>query len=318
MIHQCLSPSRTPPLTLLHLSASKFSDTPAAGGIAGFLSSEVSPTQSTATQSSKHSPSKVKNGATCKQPSSIQSFFQKAAERQKPTAECKNSTGIIHPSSHQTSETKLETDTKSQFSSSSVFSNSKNESTSPNAGISSFFQKKSLERSLQITDSTSNKSEIEETPGPEEDSEDANDVSELQENHTSEYTSHQLPREEEDTDPEVKNCSLGAAEEDMLACERCGEKVLVWEMPEHNDYHFALDLQKSLSSSSGSVTVSSPSSAVSTSPNVPPAPFKAGSVNSGKSARGKTKSRGQSGPQPKRQKSQGGSRGTLDSFFKKS
>lgn len=304
----------TPPLTLLHLSASKFSDTPAAGGIAGFLSSDVTPTQSTATQSSTQSPPEVKNGATCKQPSSIQSFFQKAAEKQRPTAEAKSSTGITQPSSTQTSDTKLETDTKSQFSSSSVFSNSKNESVSPSLGISSFFQKKSLERILQTPDSTSNKTEIGETPGLKEDTD---DETELQEQHISEFSSHQSPRNEEDTDPEGKNPPLNVAEEDMLACERCGEKVLVWEMPEHNDYHFALDLQKSLSSFSGSATVSSSSSSsptVTTSPNVPTVSFRAGSASSGKSVRGKTKSRGQSGPQPKRQKSQGG---TLDSFFKK-
>ncbi|XP_074531660.1 DNA polymerase eta isoform X2 [Halichoeres trimaculatus] len=305
----------TPPLTLLHLSASKFSDTPAAGSIAGFLSSDVTSTQSAATKSSTQSPPEVKNGATCKQPSSIQSFFQKAAEKQKPTAEAKSSTGIPQPSSHQTSDNTLETNTKSQFSSPPVLSNSKNESASPSSGISSFFQKKSLERSLQTTDSTSNKTEIGETPGPKKDTEDVEDVSELQEHHTSDFTSPQSPKDDEDTVPEVNNGPLAVAAEDMLACERCGEKVLVWEMPEHNDYHFALDLQKSLSSSSA--TVSSSSSTVTTSPYVPSGSFREGSASSGKSTRGKTKSRGQSGPQPKRQKSQGGGSGTLDSFFKK-
>ncbi|XP_059967033.1 DNA polymerase eta isoform X2 [Mesoplodon densirostris] len=35
------------------------------------------------------------------------------------------------------------------------------------------------------------------------------------------------------------------AAEDQVPCEKCGSLVPVWEMPEHTDYHFALDLQKS-------------------------------------------------------------------------
>ncbi|KAM9666983.1 DNA polymerase eta isoform 1-T1 [Trichechus inunguis] len=33
--------------------------------------------------------------------------------------------------------------------------------------------------------------------------------------------------------------------EDQVSCEKCGSLVPVWEMPEHTDYHFALELQKS-------------------------------------------------------------------------
>ncbi|KAM8778176.1 DNA polymerase eta [Rhynchonycteris naso] len=35
------------------------------------------------------------------------------------------------------------------------------------------------------------------------------------------------------------------AAEDQVPCEQCGSLVPVWEMPEHADYHFALELQKS-------------------------------------------------------------------------
>ncbi|XP_034538645.1 DNA polymerase eta [Notolabrus celidotus] len=314
----------TPPLTLLHLSSSKFSDAPSAGGIAGFLSSDVTATQSNATQSSTQSstqsPSEGKNG---KQSNSIQSFFQKAAKKQRETAtedvDEDEDKGSLQSSSHKTSatDTKEETDTKSLFPSPSKKGS--------NSGISSFFQKKSLERSFQTSASTCNETETGKTPEPvdEEDSEDADYVvSDLQDNHASEFTSHQSPceksRDEEETDPEVNNLPLNVSGEDLLDCERCGEKVLVWDMPEHNDYHFALDLQNSLSSSSGSATTLSSSSSTSTSSNVPSAPFRAGAASTAKSSsRGKTKSRGQSGPQPKRQRSQGRSTGTLDSFFKK-
>lgn len=35
------------------------------------------------------------------------------------------------------------------------------------------------------------------------------------------------------------------AAEDQVPCEKCGSLVPVWDMPEHMDYHFALELQKS-------------------------------------------------------------------------
>ncbi|TNN78523.1 DNA polymerase eta [Liparis tanakae] len=75
----------TPPLTLLHLSASKFSDAPSAGGIAGFLSSDVTSTQSliSTTQPSSLPPADLKNDSACKQPGTIQAFFQKAADKQR-------------------------------------------------------------------------------------------------------------------------------------------------------------------------------------------------------------------------------------------
>lgn len=305
---------RNPPLTLLHISASKFSDAPSAGGIAGFFSSDVASTQSlfSTTQSSTQPPSELKNDSTCKQPGTIQSFFQKAAEkqRQKVTEDVDGedddigATGILpSSSSHKTS------DASSTLSSPTLLTHSKNGSVSPHSGISSFFYNKTLERSVQASASTSklvNKEDSEDTVAA---------VSDLQAKHSSEFTSHESPceelRDEVDIDSEVHRHSPSVAREDLLNCERCGQDVLVWEMPEHNDYHFALDLQNSLSSTVSSSTVSSPS------PSVSVTPLRVGASGLSQSSRGKTKTRGQSGPQPKRHRSQGGSTGTLDSFFKR-
>ncbi|KAK7901857.1 hypothetical protein WMY93_018626 [Mugilogobius chulae] len=91
--------------------------------------------------------------------------------------------------------------------------------------------------------------------------------------------------------------------EDLCQCEKCEKDVLVWEMPEHMDFHFAMELQSSFSSSVRPPPASSLS--------VPQTNQKLGS------AAGKTKSKSQSGPQAKRPRS-GGSTGTLDAFFKKS
>ncbi|XP_035519019.1 DNA polymerase eta isoform X1 [Morone saxatilis] len=297
----------SPPLTLLHLSASKFSDASSAGGIAGFLSSDVTSTQSVfpTTQSSTQPPSKLKNDSAGKQPGTIQSFFQKAAEkqRQKVTNNVEDdivSTGMLPSSSTpktSVTDSQVETDTNCPVTSLTLFSHSKNATASPHSDISSFFHTKTLEGNVQASASTLTKPDMGHTSG--------------------EFTSHQSPREELrdelDMDPEVDHCPPSVAREDLLNCERCGQEVLVWEMPEHNDYHFALDLQNSLSSSTSSATISSSSSTTSSSLT----PVRVGAAGIAQSSRGKTKTRGQSGPQPKRHRSQGGSTGTLDSFFKR-
>ncbi|XP_070772216.1 DNA polymerase eta [Enoplosus armatus] len=318
----------TPPLTLLHLSASKFSDAPSAGGIVGFLSSDVSSTQSlfSTTQSSTQPPSELKNDSSCKQPGTIQSFFQKAAEKQRPVTKDVDeedddigSTGILPSSnSHKTSATdsQLATDTNCLVSSITLLtSHSKNGSASPRSGIFSFFHKKTLGRSLQASASSLNKPETGHRPEPVNEEDSIAAVSGLQAKHSTEFTSHQSPceklKDELDIDPEVNRHPPSVAREDLLNCERCGLEVLVWEMPEHNDYHFALDLQNSLSSSTGSANISSSSSTVSSTP------LRVGAAGIAQASRGKTKTRGQPGPQPKRHRSQGGSTGTLDSFFKR-
>ncbi|XP_042358787.1 DNA polymerase eta [Plectropomus leopardus] len=298
----------TPPLTLLHLSASKFSDAPSAGGIAGFLSSDVTSTQSllSTTQRSTQTPAELKNDSTCKQAGTIQSFFQKAAEKQKQKVtkdgdgedgDDTGATGILPASSSLKTSATDQLETNCPVSSFSLFSQSKNGSANPPSGISSFFHKKSLERS-------SNKLDVAHKAGPNHKEDTATAVSGLQ---AKQDSSQQSPREELrdelDMDPEVNHHPSSVAREDMLNCERCGQEVSVWEMPEHNDYHFALDLQNSLSS-----------------PSLPPSSSRSDSSLTplrSQSSRGKTKTRGQSEPQPKRHRSQGGSTGTLDSFFKR-
>ncbi|XP_047459108.1 DNA polymerase eta [Mugil cephalus] len=310
----------TPPLTLLHISASKFNDTQSGTGIAGFLSGDVAPTQSLP---STQSPSQVKSQSLSKQPGSIQSFFQKATEKQREKV-TKNgdegdegddgvgSTGFPPPSSvHETSAVDNQVETDPTNSSAPL---SKIGSDSPRTSISSFFHKESLERNLKVPGSAMNKPETGQTHGgPVEDC--VAVASGTQANNNSDFTSHQPLceelKDEQDLDPELNPHPANVAREDLLKCERCGQDVLVWEMPEHNDYHFAMDLQKSFSSATGSDTLAS---------SFPPS--SSGSQTSvraaaAQSSRGKTKTRGQSGPAPKKPRSQGGSAGTLDSFFKR-
>lgn len=310
---------RTPPLTLLQLSASKFSDVPSASRIAGFLSNDIPSTQSVLSprQSPTQPPSKLKRESTCKQPGTIQSFFQKAVEKQKPVTKDTHSTEVCtSPPPYKTCPTSTHLETNdSQNSSISLFSDSKKESIGQHSGIFSFFHKKSLERSSQASASPLDKpAEGPESVTTEDYADTVAAVSVLQATNSSEIISHELPSEESrdelHLDPEVTHYPPNVAREDVLTCERCGQEVLVWEMPEHNDYHFALDLQNSLSPSTNSATITSSSSS--------PMSNTVGGTGIAQSSRAKIKSRGQSGPQPKRHRPPGGNMGTLDSFFKRS
>lgn len=308
--------TRTPPLTLLHLSASKFSDAPSARGITGFLSSEASSTQFlfSTTQPTTQVSSEGKHDTPSKRLGSIESLFQKAAEKHKHqmSIQAEEDEGSETENTAQTPSSSVSQDipTESQKSSSSF-----RVSTSPGApSISSFFHKQKIERSLQALASNVHKSETVFCLDPVSKATSVALEADFQTNLTNENLSsnsafHDVHHSELDVDSssisdDLSKLSGKIDREDLLTCEKCGQEVSVWEMPEHNDYHFAMELQKSLSSSSSSPSTSSSS--------VPQASHKL------VSAVGKTKSRSQTGPQTKRQRSVGGNTGTLDSFFKRS
>uniref|UniRef100_A0A8C5I5X9 DNA polymerase eta n=1 Tax=Gouania willdenowi TaxID=441366 RepID=A0A8C5I5X9_GOUWI len=285
----------TPPLTLLHISASKFSDAPSSGGITGFLSTETSLSQSrfSTSQLSNKSSLDAKSVSPCKQQhGTIQSFFQKATERptiQKDGEEEVSVGGKASPAPKSASESHSGAERRSS-----------DVSESPRRHIKSFFQKRSTERSSSMKNSLN----IVEKNN----SEDCVPVV------SPSRTQCENPDNEQATDVELNPNPPSGASEDLLTCDRCSQEVLAWEMPEHNDYHFAMDLQKSFSSSSSS-------SAATTSCNISssssPPPLRGGVTGSAQSSRVKTKIRGQSGPAAKKLRSQGGSASTLDSFFKK-
>ncbi|NXO99282.1 POLH polymerase, partial [Certhia brachydactyla] len=87
---------------------------------------------------------------------------------------------------------------------------------------------------------------------------------------------------------------------DQQRCEKCGQLVLVWEFPEHMDYHFALELQNSFLETSPSVA--------------PEAAPNAKAVASRSPAKAKNKPKTPAGPSAKRPKE--GVTRTLDFFFK--
>lgn len=87
---------------------------------------------------------------------------------------------------------------------------------------------------------------------------------------------------------------------DQQRCEKCGQLVLVWEFPEHMDYHFALELQSSFLEPSP--------------PMAPEAAPNAKAVVSRSPAKAKNKPKTPAGSNTKRPKE--GVTRTLDFFFK--
>nr|XP_023652101.1 DNA polymerase eta [Paramormyrops kingsleyae] len=293
----------SPPLTLLHLSASKFMEAPggSTASIASFLSSDISATQKESATGSPAPASPTprspiassKAGLAPKRLSTIQSFFQRAAEKQ----ERRDTESQPSPTKAPLAPTpqRLALSPKPQA--------------ERKPGISSFFERKTLENKLKIVKDPA--SPADGAPQPPHDEQPSwggkggsawgGDGSATQ------ASKNGWGPVETGGQPHVSgqlSSPSGCSDADAVKCDRCGQQVSAWDMPEHADYHFALDLQSSFSSSSSS----SPSPAPAVAPHL--------AAESPKSSRGKTKLKSQSGPQAKKSKSQG-SHPTLDSFFKR-
>ncbi|KAI5611594.1 DNA polymerase eta [Silurus asotus] len=257
----------SPPLTCLHLSASKFNES-SSGGISSFFSSDVASTQSCL----KPNEEAPKSETTPKKPSGIQALFQKAAEKKKRKADesLTDKEPVALCSSENLPEGTASVLPRQAAADSSV-------------SRSSFFQSKSLWKTPPsflleklVEERAEDKSQAEQSP---------------------QGSSHALVGADEQNRVEIQT----HGNEDFHTCERCGQEVLMWEMPEHNDFHYALDLQNSLSSSSSTSSSSS---------------FSAPVMDTASSSREKSRPKTQSGPQAKRARSLDNSI-TLDSFFKK-
>ncbi|MGH0158741.1 UNVERIFIED_CONTAM: hypothetical protein FKN15_036505 [Acipenser sinensis] len=330
----------SPALTLLHLSASKFSEPPSSSvtGIASFLSSDVTSTQKLPTPSlSVSSPSPKKTGSVKKPAGAIDSFFQRAPDRKKEASEVSGSLLSVSPSQLPDPKEPLPASTTVPLPATSF---SKNKS-----DICSFFKSKARENSSEsreltaqlsrgsdlgvgtsVNDSLNNSSPFVNNDADSE-TKRFNVSQELQSVEWQPGTIPELAEEGKPEEPDsldhlrengepatrVANeehsgdlLSNKASSEDLVWCERCGKNVLVWEMPEHTDYHFALDLQSSFSSTSSGTSSTDPSGSHST----------AAAAASATLSRGKSKSKNTAAPAPKKLKSQGTNK-TLDSFFKR-
>ncbi|MBN3309262.1 POLH polymerase, partial [Amia calva] len=286
--------SQSPALTLLHLSASKFSEPPttSASGISTFLSSDVRAMQKP-TVSSSPAPSPQRN--TTPKKGAIQSFFQKASDQRKEGCETEGSSPS-KPTSLPDTETRLPLESPVRA------------SVNTKVSISSFFQRKAQENATKLVPKT-----YEEVDSSDSLIESGNKMGTVS---IAEKGESKADTWAPEADPEPSSSKLSSdrvsvgrpscedtliasvSSVDVVRCDRCGQEVLVWEMPEHTDYHVALDLQNSFSSS----------------PSTAP-PLQLG-CRTQLSSRGKSKPKTQPAPHPKRPKAQG-STPTLDSFFKR-
>uniref|UniRef100_A0A2K6Q916 RAD30 homolog A n=1 Tax=Rhinopithecus roxellana TaxID=61622 RepID=A0A2K6Q916_RHIRO len=246
----------SPPLTMLFLCATKFSASAPSSctDITSFLSSDPSsllkvPVTSLEAKTEGSGPVVT---TTKKATTSLESFFQKAAERQKVkeaslsslTAPTQAPT-INSPSKpslpFQTSQT---TGTEPFFKQKSLLLKQKqlNNSSVSFPPQNPWSNCKALPNSLPI-----------EYPGcvpvcegvlKLESSKATPAEMDLAHNSQSMYASSASTSALQVTQKATPTPSLLAAE-DQVPCEKCGSLVPVWDMPEHMDYHFALELQKS-------------------------------------------------------------------------
>ncbi|PKU49105.1 dna polymerase eta [Limosa lapponica baueri] len=223
----------SPPLISVLLSASKFSEpaTHLSAGIATFLTSDIQP-DGTASQSTSSTRPKVKffrspsKEHRQKPVNAIESFFQKVAERQQ---------------SQMAASTSLPTGTTAEL----PVPSSPEHQQRDGVGLAS------LQRGLESPVKQSPKDGSPTSPYKRLPCEKSlSDATQTPLTPPSSRTILKLEPamegNEQNLPPSPELTSLPPASPgDQQHCEKCGQLVLVWEFPEHMDYHFALELQSS-------------------------------------------------------------------------
>ncbi|KYO23933.1 DNA polymerase eta [Alligator mississippiensis] len=284
----------SPPLTMLLMSASKFSEAPTLlpAGIATFLTSEAP----TAGATAPISPNAKSLGSPRKEPgkkpvNAIDSYFQRAAEKQQACAAAGPCVPVVIgagsllpcPDRHQDLEDPILN---------TVQSPEAIVKQSPKGGNSPSSKPLPCEESSG-TAGTSSAALVPRTTLKAE----------------PEAASEQAAEWKEGSLAPSSGCGQAphTSPGDQLLCEKCGQQVLVWDLPEHMDYHFAVELQNSFTELSFPHT-----SPVRTSPCAMPTSPCAMPLSP---ANGKSKPKTPTGSSMKRRR-QGVTR-TLDYFFKR-
>lgn len=315
----------SPPLTLIQLSAGKFCETltPSKGGITGFLTSDASCTQkagatlsfSSTSTAAAHLPAPIesqrKKMPSPKPPSAIQAMFERAKEKGKSLdnkISCLPGTETALYSMNTLNLSTAGSDPKSSENvAPSVEFPSENGSFKGRAP--ELLKRPSLRNTHETNlSSQNNLSMLESTSFTSGDETMDKNSLDFIETEDGEYNSASETKVVASSDVGVTqesplDCAVSfqvlppVDAEDLVQCEKCSEKVVVWELPEHMDFHFALDLQNSFSvPSSSSITA-------------PPSPALSSPV------RGKSK--GKSTPSSSAKRPKHDTNMTLDSFFKK-
>nr|XP_048699514.1 DNA polymerase eta isoform X2 [Caretta caretta] len=277
----------SPPLTFLHIYASKFSEAPtlSPAGIAAFLTSDAQCTLPAGTNAT--SPNVKCTGSPRKEPSkkpinAIESFFRKAAERQRARV----ATGPCLPSVPSAEAELSVPDPCGQSERDGLILG---KSQTPEALARHSPKDGSSPSPYRLLPSEELLPYPAETP-----SADPASRSTLK-TESAGTAASQLPEWKEQSLPSSAGFSQGpASSPDQLHCEKCGQQVPVWELLEHMDYHFAVELQSSFSE---------------------PSPLRAPAAASSSPAKSKSKAKSPGGSSAKRPR-QGVTR-TLEFFFKR-
>ncbi|NXG62239.1 POLH polymerase, partial [Hemiprocne comata] len=250
----------SPPLTSVLLSASKFSEpaTLLSAGIATFLTSDTQ-TDGTATNSQNTMSSRRPRVKFFRSPSkelrqkpanAIESFFQKASERQQSqTAEATSLPAVTTAESPGPSSPEHQESDGIGLASVQCDLESPVKQSPRDGGPDSPYKKPLCEKSL---------SDATETPSTPPSSRTLMKLDPAMEGNEQNFP----------PSPELAPL-LPTSPGDQQHCEKCGQLVLVWEFPEHMDYHFALELQSSFlepSAPAAPAAASSPKAAPSRSP----------------------------------------------------
>uniref|UniRef100_A0A803XYW1 DNA polymerase eta n=1 Tax=Meleagris gallopavo TaxID=9103 RepID=A0A803XYW1_MELGA len=206
----------SPPLISVHLAASKFSaPTFLSAGIASFLTSDTSPDGTAA-------------GST-EPANAIESFFQKVTERQQSQA-------IL---------TSLPAATHAQSPAPSSLEHPEGDG----AGLAS--EQRELEASVKQSSRDGSRAFPYKRPPCEELLSDAAQTPSTPPSSRILLKSEPALEENEQNLPSSEKALLPhVSPGDQQCCEKCGQYVLAWELPEHMDYHFAVELQRSFQESS--------------------------------------------------------------------
>ncbi|XP_059557562.1 DNA polymerase eta isoform X3 [Myotis daubentonii] len=245
----------SPPLTMLFLCATKFSTSAPSSctDITVFLSNDSSPLPKVPITSpeSKTQGSGPTVSATKKATNPLESFFQKAAEKQKVKEASLSSLTATTQAPKNNSPRKLSLPFQ----------------TSGTTGIEPFFKQKSLllkqkqlnNPSISFPPQNPQPSPKKLNNVPAECPDSAPVCEEVLKLESCKATPAEMDLAQNSPSglaPLTPESALEGAQktttipsllatEDQVSCEKCGGLVPVWEMPEHMDYHFALELQKS-------------------------------------------------------------------------
>ncbi|KAJ7340921.1 hypothetical protein JRQ81_004208 [Phrynocephalus forsythii] len=277
-----LSACRTPPVTLLQLSATKFSEanTLSSVDITSFLTSDSQRNPSTSTTA--ESPNAKSLGSPKRRPAK-----RLAAERKQ--AQALSGFSVPRIANEKTVQSATETSSCHDQEASVISDQIPEDPVEPVASSSkpdTTLAEATAEQSVQSNEAGLGKTSV--TSG-------RNCLASLEAGTLAAASELLDASQEVSVQPLQREADILAPPfvDDWMLCEKCSQQVLVWEFPEHLDYHLAVELQNSFSGSSSCRT-----------------PVPVGSPPT----KGKSKSRSHTVTSAKRPRQD--TTRTLDSFFK--